>query len=456
MRSPILMKRVFYGDGLQARSLRSVMLTAFQFGAGNFLRLLSSLILTRLLFPDAFGLMALVQVAMTGLFLLSDFGFSAAIVQNERGEDPRYFQTAWTLKVIRGVILSICAALIAAPVARFYDEPMIAQLLPVVGLTAILNGLSSMHLATANRKLLLGRVTALNLTGQVVTLIATVVLAFLLNSVWALVFGALIGSAYFSLASHFVIPGERARFFLEREAAKSLFGFGKFIFFGTVATFLINHGDRAILGKFVPVDVLAIYQIGLLFATIPFMFGSALSSKVIFPLYSRMRETNEPRQRQKLRKSRFALSGILFAVSIVLALCGNSIIQLLYDPRYHSAGPVLVLGSLALLPALLSLTYSQYALAAGHSGRYSMLVVLTALIQITALFGGILFMGIAGALLAPAIASILVYPLLVYLIRPYGGWDPSHDAIFALIGIVSVGLVWMLHGDILKPLFLPI
>ena len=93
---------------LGARALRSSFLAVGSYGAQQALRLASNLILTRLLFPEAFGMMALVFMVIQGLNMFSDAGVSPAIMQSKRGDDPRFLNTAWTLKVGRGVILWLC------------------------------------------------------------------------------------------------------------------------------------------------------------------------------------------------------------------------------------------------------------------------------------------------------------------------------------------------------------
>ncbi|MCE9529776.1 MAG: oligosaccharide flippase family protein, partial [Planctomycetes bacterium] len=57
----------------------------------------SSVILAKLLFPEAFGLYALTFAFLTGLHLFSDLGIRVSIIQNPRGEEPKFLDTAWTL-----------------------------------------------------------------------------------------------------------------------------------------------------------------------------------------------------------------------------------------------------------------------------------------------------------------------------------------------------------------------
>lgn len=53
--------------------------------------------------------------------------------------------------------------------------------------------------------------------------------------------------------------------------------------------------------------------------------------------------------------------------------------------------------------------------------------------------------GLVGALIGQGLAMVLIYPLVVRLARRYGAWDPVHDGLFALIGLVFGGLALWLH-----------
>jgi len=87
------------------RVMRGAAFTSGGFVLSQGMRFASNLILARLLFPEAFGLMAL----MTGLTMLSDTGVPQSIMQNKRGEDPDFLNTAWTLNLMRGVVLWLIA-----------------------------------------------------------------------------------------------------------------------------------------------------------------------------------------------------------------------------------------------------------------------------------------------------------------------------------------------------------
>lgn len=151
---------------LKKLAIRGTVWTIAGYGASQVLRFGSNLILTRLLFPELFGLTALVNIFITGLHLFSDIGIGPNIIQNKRGDDPAFLNTAWTLQVIRGFGLWFCCLLISWPVAKFYGEPQFLWLIPIVGLGTIITGFNSTALCTLNRHMSVRQMATFELGGR--------------------------------------------------------------------------------------------------------------------------------------------------------------------------------------------------------------------------------------------------------------------------------------------------
>ena len=264
------------GDSYRARAIRSTGMTLLNFGGDNALRLIANLVLTRLLFPEAFGLMALITVVTAAALMFSDFGFLGAVIQDPRGEEPAFLNTVWTMQIIRGVILAGLIMGFSGQIAAFYDEPMLAQMLLVSAFVPLIKGMESTKMLMANRTLQLERATAIRLSAQLFGAIATVVLAYWLESVWALVLGNLFGPTLLVTLSHKVMSGHSNRLGFERAAFNALIKYSSFIFIASIAGFFGNHGDRAVLGKYVMLDELAIYGIALTLAAVPLSLACLL------------------------------------------------------------------------------------------------------------------------------------------------------------------------------------
>jgi O-antigen/teichoic acid export membrane protein len=233
--------------GVLSRAARGSVWTALSFVAAQGFRLASNLILTRLLFPEAFGIMALVTVLLVGLTLFSDMGTGPAIMQSKRGDDPDFLNTAWTIQILRGGLLWLTACILAYPAALFYNQPLIAMLLPVASLSLLFAGFEPTRVDTANRHLLLGRLTVLDLISTLTGIVVMLVLAYVMRSVWALALGGVVTAAARLLILMLFMPGQRNHLRWEKAAGHELLHFGFWIFLSSVCGFLVSQGDRAVL-----------------------------------------------------------------------------------------------------------------------------------------------------------------------------------------------------------------
>jgi O-antigen/teichoic acid export membrane protein len=433
--------RQFSGNALRARALRGSALTVIQFGGANVLRLAANLVLTRILFPEAFGLMALVQVFVVGLQMFSDIGIQTSVIRSPRGEDPKFLHTAWTVQVFRGIVLWLGCVALAAPAATFYDEPDLQTLLPVVALNAVFLGFASINVFTVNRNLMLGRLTLLELGSQLIGSLAMIGLALAWESVWALVIGGLFGTFLHVILTHVVLPGGRMRFMIEREAFWEIFGFGKWLFVSSAAGFLIGHGDKAILGKYITLTDLALYNLAMQLVLVPMLMNNAMLGRIMFPLYVNRPPAESTENRAKIFQARILLSAGTFVLILPLVFFGRQIIEFLYDPRYYDAGIILVGISAVWLFQIITTGHSQVLLATGESRLFAALQVGSAALRATLMLFGAMYFGIPGVALAALVAEITIYPVLVALAGRRKSWDWRHDLLFAGVALASIMLL---------------
>ncbi len=433
--------------GIWGRVARGSAYTVVGFGLAQVIRLAANLILARLLFPEAFGLMALVTVVMVGLTMFSDIGITPSIQSSKRGDDPAFLDTAWTIQLIRGVLLTLAATALAWPMAWFYDEAMLIQLIPVAALSLMLASFEPTRVDTASRHMALGRLTVIQLAAQLGGAAAMVGLAFATGSVWALVAGGMITSALGTLLGWVVLPGHVNRLRLEPEATRELISYGKWIFLSTVAGFAVMQSDKLILGYFLSMEDLGRYNIGFFLASVPLMLGQALIGRLMIPIYRANPPAASTENFLRLRRVRFILTGALLMLTLPLSILGFWLVDLLYDPRYAAAGAVLVTISLALIPQIITLTYDQVALAQGDSRGFFMLTALRAVLLITIMVLAVPAYGALGAALAIGLAPVLSYPLIVRLAKRHGAWDARHDIVTGACALCLAAIALWVDWD---------
>ena len=413
------------------------------YGTSQILRLGSNLILTRLLFPKLFGLIALVNVLIMGLHLFSDIGTGLSIIQNKRGDEPAFFNTVWTLQVIRSFGLWFGCLAIAWPVATLYGESQLLWLIPVVGLNTVIAGFNSTALSTLSRNMTFGKLAVFEFGGQVTGLVVMLVWAWFNRTIWALVVGSFASSVVQMLWSHRMIPGLSNRFAWDRAAVKEIFSFGKWILFSTAVTFVGMQSDRLILGKLVSFELLGIYGVALTLSDIPRQVISAISSKVLFPTMSKLVQLPRETFRAKiLQPRRFILIGGAILLTLLVSF-GDTLILALYDKRYTQAAWMLPILALGMWPNLLYETLRQSLMAIGKPYYEAFGQFYKSIFMCIGLPLGFHFMGILGAVIIVALNDFPLYATLAYGLHREGVGSIKQDAQATILLLLFLTLALM-------------
>ena len=397
------------GDTLKARAMRGSAWIVTGTGAQKAIQLGRNLVLTRLLFPEAFGLMALVGIVNQGLQMFSDAGINPSIIQNRRGDETAFLNTAWTVQVVRGLLLWLLACAAAWPVAQLYSEPMLAYLLPVASLGLVIGGFNSTNLATARRHITLGRLQAINLVGPILGFAAAVPLAWYYRSVWALVAAGLVGAVTKLVLTHTALPGIRNRFQWDSSAGHELLHFGKWILLSTIATLLATRGDRFILGKLISMELLGVYTVAFMIIQTPRGLLNQFARNIVMPAVSRRNDLTRTHLQKKINTGRTPL--LLGSGLIVSGLIGfgDLIVSLLWDDRYHSAGWMAMLLAVGLIPEIPAVFHGRILTGLGYPSYHSIANWMKVLFLSLAIPAGFFYFGLTGIIAAIALKGVVEY-----------------------------------------------
>jgi O-antigen/teichoic acid export membrane protein len=389
--------------------LRGSAWTMLDYGGTQILRLASNLILWRLLPAEAFGLMGLVNVVMQGLYMFSDVGIGPSIVQHERGDDPDYLNTAWTIQVIRGTILMLVAGALALPAAGFYGQGQLAPLLLLVATTPFIQGFTSTNVHAASRQLALRRLALVDLSTQVIGTLAMVVTAFLTHSVWAMAGSGVLATIYRLVLSHKAMPGIRNRFRWDRSAVTALTHFGRWVFLSTLLTFMAVNSDRLIFGKLITIEELGVYAgVAITWATLPSSVLARVFGTVMFPLLSRVRNLGEA-VGPVFRETRSKVLLLAAWLTSCLIVGAEPLIRFLYGGRATDAGWIIPFLAAGGWFASLENSNSNAALAFGRpkwlaAANAAKVVAMVILLPVGHKLGGF-----AGAIAGLAISDVFKY-----------------------------------------------
>ena len=379
-------------QSIKSRALRGSMWTMFAFGAGQLIRFVSSPILAYLLTPEDFGTIALVSVFVGSLACFADVGIEQAVIQSKRGDDETFLHTAWTLHVLRGIVLWLGCCLIAYPVYWLYRDKgnahYLLAMLPVVGLNPLIAGFNSARIFSHNRHLQLGRITLMALGHQLVAVAIQISFAFVWRSPWSIVCGGMAGSCFYCLASHTLLPGLRDRFRWDASVRHELLHFGKWIMVSTIFTFIALQIDRPLLGKMMDEALLGIYMVAMNLVRVPAEVIGRLTSVTLFPALARAAEKHPQEMARVFRRARGLILDVCVALSLGIILAGPVFVRLFYKQRWHPAAEFTQWSMVGGWFLLLQLSADRALLAAGKTRPLAVSNLVCLIVTVIGAFAG--------------------------------------------------------------------
>jgi O-antigen/teichoic acid export membrane protein len=297
------------------------------------LRLGSSLILTRLLLPEAYGIFSPALAATLFLEFLSDIGLRPAVVRSPRGEDPAFLGTAWSVVMVRAVILSLAAFGLAGVLPAWYDMPALAGVLAVLAVRPLLMAFQNPTLFVLYRRINYRVPFFLDVSQTLIAVPATILLAWWLRNVWALVLGLLVGDVARLVLSHVLCPRAPAPRW-DRPAVHELSHFGLSIFVNTLV-----YGGWFYFDRLVGPRLLTAAEIGLY--ALAWGLAEALDnlisrgSEVFYSMLSR--KVEGPERAAFFRRTARRVALFLIPAIVLAALVAPWAFELLYPPKFHGA-----------------------------------------------------------------------------------------------------------------------
>jgi O-antigen/teichoic acid export membrane protein len=450
--SPVSLKRRVLGAGSW---------TVVGYAVSQILRFGSNLIMTRLLAPEMFGLIAIAYVIMGGLAMFSDFGVKPLIIRSARGSDPTFLNTVWTIRNLQGVLLWLGAVGIALLIAladhfniisknSVYADPRVPYLIAVVSFNAAIKGFTSTKLHEASRNLNLRPLTFIEIAAQICGLLAMLGWALFDRSIWALAAGGICGSLIRTFLSHSYLPGASNRWQWDDTAAREIAHFGKWILIASILGYLANNGDRLLLGGMVDSTVLGTYTIAFfIFKAVDEMMGTVIMN-VTLPVLSEI--TRERPSELKITYYRFhaVISSFGYFCAGILLISGQSIIGVIYDPRYYQAGWMLQILAIALLATPFGVAERCFV-AIGLPKYISQISAVSLAVLVFGTIGGFHVYGVTGAVFGIALSFFSSVPLVIFYQIKHDIFDIRKE-LYALFGLPAGMAAGLLVNDFISHL----
>jgi len=374
--------------------------------------LIRLIIIGRILAPSDFGLMGIALLTMSAIETFSQTGYREALIQR-KNEVKGYLDTAWTVLIIRGLLIFIIIYFAAPYIALFFHTPEVKPIIQVLGLITFLQSFSNIGIIFFHKELEFNKVFIYHFLGTFTNFFVAVIAAIILRSVWALVLGLLAEKIVSLFVSYFIHP-YRPRLSGNIKKAKELFGFGKWILGSSALVFIGEHIDDIFVGKVLSATALGFYQMGYRISNMLETEITQVISSVTFPGYAKIQD-----KKTSLQKAYFKIIKLTAAISIPIAagivLLAPEFTGIFLGQKWMPMVPAMQLLAVAGLIKSIVATGSPLFKGSGYPNYEFYMQLVRGLVIIVVIYPLIAMMGISGAALGVIISIIgmivVWYPL---------------------------------------------
>lgn len=295
-------------------------------------------VLSRLLNPEDFGLMSIVLITISFADIFADIGLGPAITQKkELSQDD--ISTSFTSSIILGLFLLLIFQLIAPLIGSFYKNNEVVVLIRSVSIVFFFISISTTANGLMYRELKYYNLTVINIVSYIFGYgLLAIVLAVMDFGVWSLIWGLIVQSIISTLITLYY---ERNSLNLgwNKASFKELFNYGSGFTLSRIFTFIANQGDKIIIGKFMDIATLGLYERS--YQIVRYAAGviGELIDKTLFgPLSKKQHDLNIISK--IFLDITYILSVLIFPLSAYIIQNSKFIVRLLLGEKWISASPI--------------------------------------------------------------------------------------------------------------------
>ena len=437
-------------NNLKQKAASGMIWTALQKYSTMFIQFISGIILARLLTPYDYGCIGMLSIFMVLAEAFIDGGFGSALIQKKRPTQEDYSTIFWWNL---GMALFMYAVLfVSAPaVSRFYDIPLLCNVLRVQGLVLFIYAFNIVQRNQLKKKLNFKVLSLVTILTSVTALVITVIMAYKGMGVWALVAQNMITAAIPAIVFWFFIKWRPALSF-SKQSFKDLFGFGFYMFLTNLLQRFYSQIQGLLIGKLYSPVTMGYYSKAKGTEHLASQSISQVMSQVTYPLYAEVQDDKEKMQNM-VKRLTMTLSYLTFPLLFILLLCAKPLFVLLYSDKWLQSVPYFQVLCLAGLAYCLQSANYQTIAAIGKSKTMFLWSLLKRAVGLVGVVGGVALWGMKGLLLGVVFSNWFIYFVNIGLVSKYIGYkwqkqllDIMPVAVASIIcALLSYGCGYLLH-----------
>lgn len=413
-------------------------------GVERVIGIVSIAVLARLLTPTDFGIIAVASTVVAMVELLTAFGFDWALVRH-REPTAEYLNTAWTLRVLLGLLTFIALSLLGPFAAKFYRLEPLRPVLFVLGLASFFGSLENIGTVFFRREFAFHKEFVLRAVAKTAGFLVTISVAWIYRSYWALVAGIFAARSSSTVASYVL---HRYRPWLTLIRARELLTFSFWLLIGNIVDYCRERFSDLYIGRVFGPRINGLFSVAGELSRIPISEVATPVNRVAYSKYSEDVRANRP-----LTGSYVEIASLIWMIS--LPMCGGMIavapevVSLLLGPRWEDAEVVIRFLALGTIFSVMTANTHYVYWAVGHSRVVAAISAVGAAIVVPVTIACSHYAGYRGVAVAYALTSAALVPMNFLLLRRYAGVGFSdlwvhvrRAAIAAILMLATLHLVF--------------
>ena len=422
---------------LKQKAVSGMIWTALQRYSTMFIQFISGIILARLLTPHDYGCIGMLMIFMVLAEAFIDGGFGSALIQKKSPTQEDY-STIFFWNLGMAVLLYAVLYFSAPAIARFYDIPLLCDVLRVQGIILFIYAFNIVQRNQLQKNLNFKILSIVTITTSVTALIITIFMAYHGFGVWSLVAQGIITAFIPALVFWFYIKWRPSLIFSWRSFCE-LFSFGFYMFLTNLLNQFSQQIQGLLIGKVYNATTMGYYSKAHSTEKLASHSISSIMTQVTYPLYAEV-QSNKEQLASIIRRITMTLAYVTFPLLFILLLCAKPIFVLLYSDRWLPSVPYFQILCIAGLGACLQSVNLQAIAAIGKSKLMFGWTIIKRSIGLLFIVGGLFLFGMKGLLTGIIINVWFSYLVNVGLVSKYIGykWQQVLKDIFPILSVAAL------------------
>ena len=214
----------------------------------------------------------------------TDVGLRPAIIHFQNLHD-RDVNTAWTISIIKGLILTLCLVVISPYIALFFNSPKLQGMLVILSLVLFIQGFENIWTTKLEVAVSFKCIEFVNQLAWVIGPCVSILIIIFTMTIWGPIIGIITRYSIIVAGSYFIVR-EKPKLIIFRDSLIKFIRYLKYLLLGSIILYCVNYGDNLIVGKLLGCKELGYYAFAFTLGILPLNFFLTIYGKVTTPIFS--------------------------------------------------------------------------------------------------------------------------------------------------------------------------